>query len=75
MVFEKIREILVDQLDLEPDEIKMESALLEDLGASSLDVVDLVMSIEDEFELEVTDEALENMKTVGDAVRYIEENQ
>ena len=75
MVFEKIRDILVDQLDLEPDEIKMESALLEDLGASSLDVVDLVMSIEDEFELEVTDEALENMKTVGDAVRYIEENQ
>ena len=50
----------------------MDSALIEDLGADSLDVVDLVMSIEDEFEIEVPDEAIENMRTIGDAVRFIE---
>lgn len=75
MVFEKVQAILSEQLDIDPSEITMDSALLEDLGADSLDVVDLVMSIEDEFNLEVSDEALEDMTTVGDAVRYIEENQ
>lgn len=75
MVFEKVQAILSEQLDIDPSEITMDSALLEDLGADSLDVVDLVMSIEDEFNLEVSDEALEEMTTVGDAVRYIEENQ
>ncbi len=74
MVFEKIKAILVDQLELDPADIKMESRLLEDLGASSLDVVDLVMSIEDEFSIEVTDEALENMNTIADAVQFIEAN-
>lgn len=75
MVFEKVQAILSEQLDIDSSEITMDSALLEDLGADSLDVVDLVMSIEDEFNLEVSDEALEEMTTVGDAVRYIEENQ
>ena len=75
MVFEKVREILCDQLDLEQDEVTMTSNIVENLGADSLDMVELVMSIEDEFELEVADEDVEGIKTVGDIVRYIEENK
>jgi acyl carrier protein len=74
MVFEKVRDILAEQLDLDPDSIQMDSRLLDDLGADSLDVVDLVMAIEDEFSIEVSDEALENMTTIADAVNYIEAN-
>ena len=72
MVFEKIRAILCEQLDVEEDAVTMESNIAEDLGADSLDVVDLVMSIEDEFEIEVPDDQVENIKTVGDVVNYIE---
>ncbi len=72
MVFEKIRAILCEQLDIEEDAVTMESNIAEDLGADSLDVVDLVMSIEDEFEIEVPDDQVENIKTVGDVVNYIE---
>ena len=75
MVFEKVRDILCDQLDLDQDEVTMTSNIVENLGADSLDMVDLVMSIEDEFELEVADEDVEGIKTVGDIVRYIEENK
>ncbi len=75
MVFEKIRAMIAEQLEIDEDTITMESALIEDLGADSLDVVDLVMSIEDEFEIEVPDEAIENMRTIGDAVRFIEANK
>ncbi|MBQ5890462.1 MAG: acyl carrier protein [Clostridia bacterium] len=75
MVFEKVRDILCDQLDLDQDEVTMTSNIVENLGADSLDMVDLVMSIEDEFELEVADEDIEGIKTVGDIVRYIEENK
>lgn len=75
MVFEKVREILCEQLDLEEDEVTMTSDIADDLGADSLDMVDLVMSIEDEFELDVADEEIEGIKTVGDIVRYIEENK
>ncbi|MEE1353985.1 MAG: acyl carrier protein [Acutalibacteraceae bacterium] len=75
MVFEKVRDILADQLDLEEDSITMDSSFIEDLGADSLDLVDLVMSLEDEFGLEVPDDAIETMKTVGDVVRYIESKQ
>ena len=74
MVFERIREIICDQLDLEEDKVTMESNIMEDFEADSLDVVDLVMSIEDEFGLEVPDDQIENFRTVGDVVRYIEEN-
>ncbi len=74
MVFERIREIICDQLDLEEDKVTMDSDIMEDFEADSLDVVDLVMSIEDEFGLEVPDDQIENFRTVGDAVRYIEEN-
>ncbi|MBC5581301.1 acyl carrier protein [Anaerofilum sp. BX8] len=74
MVFEKVREILCDQLDLEEDKVTMDSDIVEDFEADSLDVVDLVMSLEDEFSIEIPDEEIENIKTVGDVVRYIEEN-
>lgn len=72
MVFEKIRAILCEQLDIDEDQVTMDSNIAEDLGADSLDVVDLIMSIEDEFELEVPDDQVENIKTVGDVVNYIE---
>ena len=74
MVFERIREIICDQLDLEEDKVTMDSDIMEDFEADSLDVVDLVMSIEDEFGLEVPDDQIENFRTVGDVVRYSEEN-
>ena len=74
MVFEKIREILCDQLDLEEDKVTMESSIVDDLGADSLDVVDLIMSLEEEFDIEIPDEEIENIKLVGDLVKYIEAN-
>ena len=72
MVFEKVREILCEQLDLEEDGVTMESSIADDLGADSLDVVDMLMSLEDEFDLETPDEEIENIKTVGQLVKYIE---
>ena len=74
MVFDQIKEILAEQLDLDESKITMDSDIVEDLEADSLDVVDLVMSMADTFGVEVPDEAIENFKTVGDIVRYIEEN-
>ena len=72
MVFEKVREILCDQLDVEEDSVTMNSAIVDDLGADSLDIVDLVMTLEEEFDIEIPDEEAENVKTVGDIVKYIE---
>mgnify|MGYP004655720227 CR=1 FL=1 len=72
MVFEKVREILCDQLDVEEDNVTMNSVLTDDLGADSLDLVDLVMTLEEEFDIEIPDEDAENVKTVGDIVKYIE---
>ena len=74
MVFEKIKSILAEQFDVEEDKITEDTDLQEDLGADSLDVVDLLMSIEDEFEIEVPDDEIENLKTVGALVAYIEAN-
>ncbi|MBP9988601.1 MAG: acyl carrier protein [Ruminococcus sp.] len=74
-VFEKLQEIIAEQLEIDADDIALTSELADDLGADSLDVVDLVMSIEDEFEIEVPDEALEEVRTVEDIVKYIEDNQ
>ena len=64
----------VDQLDVEEDAVKMEASITDDLGADSLDVADIVMSIEEEFDIEVPDDQLQNLKVVGDIVKYIEEN-
>lgn len=75
MVFEKIRTMLCDQLDLEEDQVTMDSDIIEDFDADSLDIVDLIMSIEDEFDLEVPDSEIENFRLVGDVVRYIEDHQ
>ena len=74
MVFEKVRDILCDQLDVNEEDVTMDSSIAEDLGADSLDVVDLIMSLEDEFDLEVPDEQVEAIKTVGDLVRFIEQS-
>ena len=74
MVLEKIKVILAGQFDVEEDSLKNDTDLQDDLGADSLDVVDLLMSIEDEFEIEIPDEEIENIRTVGDLVNYIESN-
>ena len=74
MVFERVRAIIADQLDLDEDQITMESDIISDFDADSLDVVDLVMSLEDEYGIEVPDEDIENFHTVGDVVRFIDEN-
>lgn len=75
MVFDKVKKIIADQLDIDPDSITQESTITEDLGADSLDVVDLVMSFEDEFDVEIPDDAVETIRTVSDIVKFIEENQ
>lgn len=74
MVFDKIKAILVDQLDADEDTVTMGALIADDLGADSLDVADIVMSLEEEFDIEVPDEQVVGMKSVGDIVRYIEEN-
>lgn len=74
MVFEKVKEILSEQLDIQESEIERDSLLAEDLGADSLDSIDIVMSIEDEYQIEVPDEVIEEMKSVDDIVRFIESN-
>lgn len=74
MVFEKIKKILGEQLDANENDITMNTSIADDLGADSLDFVDLVMTIEEEFDVEIPDEAVSNVKTVGDIVKYIENN-
>ena len=74
MVLEKVKAILSEQFDVEEDTITPETSISEDLEADSLDVVDLLMSIDDEFEIEVPDTEVENIKTVSDLVKYIEDH-
>lgn len=74
MTFDKIKEIIVDQLGVEEDVVTAEASIQEDLGADSLDIVDLIQTIEDEYDLSIPDEAVEEIKTVGDIVSYIEKN-
>ena len=74
MIFEKVRSLICEQLELDEDKVTMDSTIIEDLGADSLDVVDLIMGLEDEFKIEVPDDAVENVKTVGDIVRFLEDN-
>ncbi len=75
MVFEKLQEILAAQFDVEADTITADTDIQEDLNADSLDIVDLIMSIEDEFEVEVPDSAVDEVRTVGDLVKFIENQQ
>lgn len=72
MVFDKVKEIVAEQLDVAEDQITMEAVITDDLGADSLDVVDLVMDLEDAFSIEIPDEAMVDIKTIGDIVTYIE---
>jgi acyl carrier protein len=74
-VFVRITKIVVDRLGVEESEVKPEASFKEDLGADSLDVVELVMELEDEFDLEISDEDAEKIATVGDVVNYIKNNQ
>ena len=71
MVYEKVKMIISEQFDIEEDDITMETSFRDDLSADSLDLVELIMALEDEFELEVDDEGVENINTVSDAVNYI----
>lgn len=73
MVFDKVKKIIVDQLDVEEDMVTEAASITDDLGADSLDVVDLVMSFEEEFDIEIPDDQVEKIKTVGDIVKFIEE--
>ncbi len=72
MVLDKIREIIVDQLAVDPSMVTMETNLMKDLEADSLDAVEIIMAIEDEYDIEIPDEEAEKFQTVGDLVRYVE---
>lgn len=74
MVLDKMKDILVEQLECNPEDITMENLLVDDLGADSLDAIDIVMSVEDTFKVEVPDEIIEKIETVGDIVNYIEDH-
>lgn len=71
MIFEKVRGIIGEQLGLEKDEINMDSSFVDDLGADSLDIVELIMALEEEFDIEIPDEDAEKVSAVKDVVEYI----
>lgn len=75
MIFDKVQEIIVDTLGVEAGEVKPEATIFGDLGADSLDVVELNMALEDNFALKIPDEDIAQLKTVGDVVAYIEKKQ
>lgn len=72
-VFERIREYLADQLDVDPEKITPDSDIVEDFGADSLDIVDMITTLSDEFGVDIPDEEIENFHTVGDVVQYVED--
>ena len=72
---EKVKNIIVEQLGVSEEQVKPEAKFIEDLGADSLDTVELVMALEEAFDIEIPDEAAEGIATVGDAVKYIHEKQ
>lgn len=73
MVYEKFKQILAEQLDADVESITPDTDIADDLGADSLDVVEMLMAIEDEFDIEIPDEQIENLKTVGNVVDYIQQ--
>jgi len=73
-IFDKVKEIIVDQLGVEEEEVTPEASFIDDLGADSLDIVELIMALEEEFGLEIPDDEAEKISTVNDAVEYIREN-
>lgn len=75
-MFDKVKELIIDELVLDEDiEITETTSLMDDLEADSLDAVEIIMALEDEFDLEIPDEAAEEFKNIGDIVKYIEENK
>lgn len=74
-VEQRVKEIIVEQLGVKPDQVTPEARFIEDLGADSLDTVELVMALEEEFGQEIPDEEAEKLQTVGDVVKYIEDHQ
>ncbi|MBW7917380.1 MAG: acyl carrier protein [Trueperaceae bacterium] len=74
-ILEKIKDVVADKLDADPADVTEESRFMDDLGADSLDVVELIMGLEDEFGVEISDDEAENIRTVGDAVRFIADKQ
>lgn len=70
----KVREVIADQLGVDPERVKVEASFIDDLGADSLDTVELVMAFEEEFGCEIPDDAAETILTVGDAVKFLEKN-
>ncbi|MCI5687051.1 MAG: acyl carrier protein [Emergencia sp.] len=74
MTFDKIRAIIMEQLDVEESMVTMDTNMMKDLEADSLDAVEIIMAIEDEFDIEIADEDAEKFQLVGDLVRYVEEN-
>ena len=73
-ISQKVIDIVVEQLDVSRDQVKMETRFVDDLGADSLDQAELVMEFEDEFDLNIPDEDAEKIQTVGDAIKYIEQH-
>ncbi|QKF64124.1 acyl carrier protein [Campylobacter corcagiensis] len=71
-VFEKVRDVVVEQLSVSPDAVKLDSKIIEDLGADSLDVVELIMALEEEFDVEIPDSDAEKLISINDVVTYIE---
>ena len=74
-IFDEVKEVIVEQLNVSPEEVKPESKFVEDLGADSLDVVELIMALEEKFEIEIPDSEAEKIKTVQDVVDYIEKHK
>jgi acyl carrier protein len=74
-VLERVSKVIVDRLGVDESEVKLEASFRDDLGADSLDVVELVMELEDEFDMEISDEDAEKISTIGDAIAYIESKQ
>ncbi len=74
-IFEKLKKIIVEQLGASQESITMEATFVDDLSADSLDIVELIMSIEEEFEMEIPDSEAEKIVTVGDVVKYIQEHK
>ena len=75
MIFDKIKDIIIEQLQVEESDVTMDTNLMKDLSADSLDAVEIIMAIEDEYGIEIPDEEAEKIQTVGDLVRYVEENK
>ncbi|EGO65153.1 acyl carrier protein [Acetonema longum] len=73
--FDKVKEIAVEQLGVDEADVSMDSTFIDDLGADSLDIVELIMAFEEEFNIEIPDEAAEKIKTVKDAVEYIDKEK